>query len=593
MLVSALRQRWVYPAVLAALVFLAFAPVLRDGFVSYDDPEYVTANPHVNTGLSWENTVWAFTSAHSSNWHPLTWISHQFDCTLFGLKPAGHHFTSLLLHVINTLLLFLWLSGATGRAGPSAFVALVFGLHPLHVESVAWVAERKDVLSTMFGLLALLAYTAYARNPGIARYFVVVALFAASLLSKPMLITLPLLLLLIDWWPLGRTGLRRLILEKLPLLALSGLSAAATVWAQRQGGSVVAIEQLPLGLRLGNAAVSYLRYLEKTVWPVKLAVFYPFPLHGIAAWKVAGSLALLAIVTAAVFILRKRSPWLTAGWCWYVVALAPVIGVVQVGMQCMADRYMYVPVIGLLFAIAWECAHVKLHPAAAVPFLLVCALLSWRQAQVWRDGLTLFTHAVKVTEDNFVAHDNLGVELDRQGRAEEALAQYREALRIRQGDRNGEQNYAQATFAKAERLFAQGKTNEALPLFREGLRYRPRNAAARIYAGIILTGQNQLAPAIAEFQQAIQIDPSQAKAYSGLGVALARAGQPVAALQAFTDCIRHGGASVEAYFDLGLVQAALGKSQEALASFDAALQLQPDFRPAREAREAVARGAQK
>jgi superkiller protein 3 len=223
----------------------------------------------------------------------------------------------------------------------------------------------------------------------------------------------------------------------------------------------------------------------------------------------------------------------------------------------------------------------------------VCALLSWRQAQVWRDGLTLFTHAVKVTEDNFVAHDNLGVELDRQGRAEEALAQYREALRIRQGDRNGEQNYAQATFAKAERLFAQGKTNEALPLFREGLRYRPRNAAARIYAGIILTGQNQLAPAIAEFQQAIQIDPSQAKAYSGLGVALARAGQPVAALQAFTDCIRHGGASVEAYFDLGLVQAALGKSQEALASFDAALQLQPDFRPAREAREAVARGAQK
>jgi protein O-mannosyl-transferase len=593
MLVSALRQRLLYLAGLAAIVFLAFSPVLRDGFTSYDDPEYVTDNPHVTTGLSWENTAWAFTAAHSSNWHPLTWLSHQLDCTLYGLKPAGHHLTSLLLHVVNTLLLFLWLSGATGRRGPSAFVALAFGLHPLHVESVAWVAERKDVLSTMFGLLALLAYTAYARKPAAGRYLAVFALFAASLLSKPMLVTLPLLLLLIDWWPLGRRGVRRLVLEKIPLLVLVALSAAATIWAQRQGGAVVAVEQLPLGLRLANAAVSYVRYLAKTVWPVNLAVFYPFPLHGIAAWKVVASVAAVAMVTAGVILLRKRSPWLVVGWCWYVAALLPVIGIVQVGMQAMADRYMYIPMIGLLIAIAWECAGMKWAPAAAIAALLVCAVLSWRQAQVWRNGLTLFAHAVEVTRDNFVAHDNLGVELDRNGEFDKALEQYRETLRIKPGDRHGEQNYAQATFAKAERLYTEGKSAEALPLFREGLHYRPRNATARLYMGLILTGQNQLAAAISEFQQAIRIDPTQAKAYSGLGVALARAGQPLAALQAFTDCIRHGGASVEAYYDLGLVQAALGRNQEALASFDAALQLQPDFRPAQDARAAVARAVRK
>jgi Flp pilus assembly protein TadD len=397
------------------------------------------------------------------------------------------------------------------------------------------------------------------------------------------------LLLLFDWWPLGRHGVRRLVLEKVPLLVLVAISAAMTLWAQRQGGSVVAVDQLPPGLRLANAALSYVRYMAKAVWPVNLAVFYPFPLDGIAAWKVTASLAALAAVTVLVFIVRKRSPWLAVGWCWYLAALLPVIGIVQVGMQSMADRYMYVPIIGLLIGVTWEFAAAKWAPAAGIVALLACAILSWRQARVWHDGVTLFTHAIEVTADNFVAHDNLGVELDRQGRPEEALAQYRETIRIRPGDRHGEQNYAQATFAKAQRMYTQGKADEALALFHEGLRHRPANATAHMYAGVILTEQNQLAAAITELGQALQLDPSLAKAYSALGVALAGSGQPEAALRAFTDCVRHGGASVEAYYDLGLVQAALGRYQEALASFDAALQVQPDFRPAQEARATVLR----
>jgi len=569
-------------------VFLCFSPVLRNGFTGYDDPDYVTDNVHVNTGLSRQNFVWALTSAHSSNWHPLTWISHQIDCSLFGLNPAGHHLTNLLLHTANTVLLFLWLSGATGFRGRSAFVALVFGLHPLHVESVAWVAERKDVLSTLFGMLTLLAYSAYVRRPAVSRYALVAGLFAASLLAKPMLVTLPLLLLLLDWWPLGRTGVRRAILEKLPLVALSALSIAATVWAQRRGGSVVTIEQLPLALRLENSAVSCIRYLWKTIWPVDLAAFYPFPFHGVPSWAWIASLLAIAAVSGLAVAAGRRHPWLAAGWFWYGLTLLPVIGIVQVGLQAMADRYMYVPMIGLLIAVTWEVAQAFLpvwfSRSAALLVLGLCAVLSWRQIQVWEDGVSLFTHALEVTQDNFLAHDNLGVELDNRGRFEEALAHYRETLRIKPGDRRGEQNYAQASFAKGERLFESGKLDEALASFREGIRYRPRDALARTQMGKILTQQRHLPAAIAELRTALAIDPTLAAAHMGLGVAFAWSGQAAEAGRAFADALRYEPTNVEAHYDLGLVMASMERNAEALESFEAVLRLKPDYGPAHAAR---------
>jgi tetratricopeptide (TPR) repeat protein len=565
---------------------VVFWPVLRNGFVGYDDDEYVTRNPRVNTGLTRENVTWAFTAAHSNNWHPLTWMSHQLDSSLFGLAPAGHHAVNLLFHAANTVLLFLWLSGMTNAPGRSAFVALIFGLHPLHVESVAWIAERKDVLSAFFALLALLAYTQYARKPGAGRYLAVAALLALGLMAKPMLVTLPVLLLVLDWWPLGR-GPR--IIEKLPLFMLSGLCGAATLWAQRQGGAVADVGGLPPAMRLANAAVSYVRYLWKMVWPVDLAVFYPFPFRGIPAWMVAASVVALVGISALVFAARRERPWLAAGWCWYVVTLLPVIGIVQVGMQSMADRYMYVPMIGPLIAIVWESARLNwpVATAAAVLVAIGCGILSWRQIPVWKDGLTLFSHALAVTGDNFVAHDNLGVELDRRGRAEEALAHYRETLRIKPGDRNGESNLSQASFAKGERLFNEGKSDEAFASFEESLRFRPSSALAHAYLGQILLQRRELGPATARFRTALQMDPKLVRAHVGLGVALAQAGQDVEARRSFEQAVRYDPSNIEARFDLGLVLAALGERSDALRQFEEILRTKPDYAPAREARAAL------
>ena len=512
---------------LAALVFAAFAPVLHNGFVGYDDPEYVTANPHVNSGLKWANARWAFTAAHANNWHPLTWLSHALDCTLFGLQPGGHHLTSLLLHIANTLLLFLWLSGATGSTGRSAFVAAVFGVHPVHVESVAWVAERKDVLSGLFAMLTLLAYTAYADRPGKARYCLTAALLAAGLAAKQTLVAMPLLLLLLDFWPLRRRETpARLVREKIPLLVLAALAAAAAVWAQRQGGALAGADALPLALRLENAVCACVAYLGKTIWPVNLAVFYPFPAVGIAFWKVAASLLGLVAASFLAWAERRRHPWLLAGWGWYLLTLLPVIGIVQVGMQSMADRYLYLPMIGLLMAAAWELGE-RLHAARALPVaaaitVVACGWLCWQQVHYWKDGITLFRHAVAVTRDNYVAHDNLGVELDRLGRADEALAEYRETIRIRPGDRHGEYNYAQAVFAKGERRFREGKYEEAAALFQEGLRHQPGNPAAHTYLGVVRALEGDYTAALASFDMALRLDPGYAPAKAARAVVAAR-----------------------------------------------------------------------
>jgi tetratricopeptide (TPR) repeat protein len=413
----------------------------------------------------------------------------------------------------------------------------------------------------------------------------VVAAFTAGLLSKPMVITLPVLLLVIDRWPLKRTeSWRRLIVEKAPLLLLSGLSATVTLWAQRAGGSVAALNALPFGLRNQNAGFSYVAYIAKTFWPVDLAVFYPFPLHGVAPWKLTLTSLVLPALGWLAWRTRRTHPWIAAGWIWYVVSLLPVIGLVQAGMQAMADRYMYIPMIGLLIPITWELARLPMARWAAPVALAGLAAVSWHQISFWRDGAALWTHALAVTKDNFIAHDNLGVELDALGRHDEAFAQYRETLRIEPGDRNGEANFAQASFAKGERLFTGGHPDEALAAFREGLRYRSRNALAHSYVGAILAERNVLPAAIAEFRQALAIDPTLARAYMGLGVALARSGRTADAERALQQSIAHDPSSVEANYDLGLIEAALGKRADAIASMDRALRIDPNYAPAREAR---------
>jgi protein O-mannosyl-transferase len=513
---------------LAFVVFATFSPALQNDFTGYDDPDYVLDNPHVRGGLSAANLYWAATAVHASNWHPLTWASHMLDSTLFGVVPRGHHLTSVLFHVVNTLLLFLLLHRDTGRAGCSAVVAGVFGVHPLHVESVAWVAERKDVLSTLFWLLTMWAHGAYARRPGGPRYAVVVVLFAAGLAAKPMLVTLPLVLLLWDVWPLGRypaVSVRRLLIEKVPLLALAILSSVITVYAQRQGGSLAGIEPLPIGLRAANAVVSYVRYLGKTVWPVDLAAFYP--METIPAATLGLCLVLLAAVSWLAAREWRRRPWLAVGWGWYLVTLVPVIGWVQVGQQALADRYMYVPMIGLLIAVAWGIAEGASHRnvrhvswAAAVVGMAGLAALSWRQVHVWKDGITLWTHALRVTEGNFIAHNNLGVELDRRGRPDEAIAHYRETLRIRPGDRNGRRNHAGALVSRGERLYRAGQLEAALASFRDALRQRPDHVQAHAYVGAILVALGRYDDALAAYDAALAAGPGEGSVHADRAVVL-------------------------------------------------------------------------
>jgi hypothetical protein len=418
-------------AALALLTLLAYLPTLHNGFVNLDDGFYVTGNPWVLKGLTREGLAWALTANVANNWHPLTLVSHMLDVQLFGLHAAGHHGTSLALHIANVLLLFGVLRGMTGAAGRSALVAALFAVHPTHVESVAWVAERKDVLSALFWILAMGAWTAWTRRPSTGRYLLVMTLMSLGLASKPMVVTLPFALLLLDLWPLGRLRLggKRLILEKLPLLALSAASSLVTL--RYQTTSMVSLDLLPWTFRLSNAAVSYAAYLGKTLFPWHLAVFYP--ILAIPAWKVAGSLALLLAITAFTLWRARRSPWLLTGWLWFLGTLVPVIGLVQVGRQAMADRYLYLPSIGLFLAIVWGIAELVKRRAALAAGVVVLALAAgtWAQAGTWRDSVTLYRHALAVTRHNYVAHVGLAKAYVAQRNWNGAAEQYRAALALR------------------------------------------------------------------------------------------------------------------------------------------------------------------
>ena len=543
---------------LAGVTFVVFGQTAGHEFLHYDDPDYVTENPHVLPGLTLANVKWAFTTGHAANWHPVTWLSHMLDCALFGPNPRGPHLVNVLLHAVNAVLLFLVLRTMTQAVWRSLLVAALFALHPLHVESVAWIAERKDVLSTLFWLLTMWAYVAYTRRRSVARYVVVAALLALGLMAKPMLVTLPFVLLLLDYWPLKRFPaekgarvslrvIRPFVVEKIPLFALSVASCLVTVLVQHQGGAVATLSKIALPYRIGNAAEAYAEYLLKTLWPAKLAAFYPHPGASLA-WGVA---ILSAFVLAAVSVLALRTlksrRYVAVGWLWYVGTLIPVIGLVQVGDQAMADRYTYVPLIGVFIVIAWALGEaVAAKPgwrAVIVAYVVltmgVLGALTWVQTSRWRNDTALFSHALAVTEYNAVAHNNLGNALLRDGLRDQAIRHFRDALEIDPGHIRAYVNLGQA-------LYELGNIQEAVQLYARALQLAPNHAPAHVSLGVALLKAGHPEEAAQHLARAVQLDPENVEAHNNLGVALAAQGRLKEAAQHFAEALRlrpdHSGA---------------------------------------------------
>jgi Flp pilus assembly protein TadD len=525
---------------LVVLTLAVYARVATFDFVGFDDLGYVKDNAHVLNGLTREGVVWAFTTTSQANWHPLTWLSLQLDAQLGGASPRVFHATNVVLHVVNALLLFYLFARMTGRVWRSALVAGLFALHPLHVESVAWISERKDVLSTAFGLVACHLWLRSLDGPRVGSRWLAVAAYAASLLAKPMLVSLPILLLLFDLWPLRRAEpWRRLLVEKAPLIALAAASCVVTSFAQSGGGVMRSLTQYPLPVRVANAAVSYLLYFAKAVWPTKLSVYYPYPYGGIPAWVIAASFLTLAVATIACFRARMRAPYLLVGWLWYLVTLVPVIGLVQVGSQAMADRYTYVPLIGPFVMLAFglpdisrRAAPVRAIAAAAVGILIATlGIAAFRQAGFWRDSVRLFTRAIDVTTDNAVAHTLLARALFDRGQIDAAVAHCAEAVRIAPGMADAESNLVRG-------LLAQGKTAEAAARTREALVSRPDDSRTHVNAGLIARFEGRDDDAFSSFREAIRLDPGDQEAHLNLGALLAAHGQRDQAVAQFEEAVR-------------------------------------------------------
>ncbi len=559
-----------------------YYPALHNGFVDYDDPAYVTSNWQVQQGFTSRNLAWAFTSTAEANWHPLTWISHMLDVQLFDLRPAGHHAQSIFWHAVNVLLLFLLLAKATGFVGRSALVAGLFAVHPLNVESVAWVAERKTVLCTFFLLLALAAYVWYTKRPRASRYLLVSLLFALALMAKPMAITLPFALLLLDFWPLQRfpeTALSKLVVEKTPLLALSAASAAITLYAQRIGGAIGSTALLTPAMRLKNAIYSYLIYIEKAVLPSRLAVFYPHPEGSLALWKVMGAVVLLIMVTAVFWHFRERR-YLLVGWLWFLGTLAPMIGIVQVGRQAWADRYAYLPLWGLFVIAIWLAAEgttrISLSRGAqvviALAVLLGYAVTAHIQIGYWRDSYTLFAHALQVTEANPIAEDNLGSALLEMRRPDLAQSHLERAIQLMP-------TLATAHYNLGTLLQRQNEMDRAQREYQWALQY---GSDARELAqthnnlGVLFDQLGRRDQALAEFSQAIALNPHEQNSLVSRGLIEHEEGKLDAALQDFARAAQVTPSPLALYWQ-GRVLEEKGQLTAAAEAYQSVLKLAPNF----------------
>ena len=538
---------------LALLTVIAYAPVGELGFIGLDDRGYVTLNETVQAGLTLEGLGYAFTSNVLGNWHPLTWLSHMLTVELFGLDAAAHHYVNLALHLANTVLLFALLRTATGALWRSAVVAGLFAVHPLHVESVAWVAERKDVLSTLFWLLAMLAYVRYARSSSRRAYAAALLFMAFGLMSKAMLVTLPCVLFLFDFWPLRRIerplDLRPVLLEKIPFFALAVAFSALTFAIQQSEGAVGSTESFPLVDRAANATLAYVIYLQKTVWPTGLTVFYPYP-ESFDAVAVTGAVLFLVVATVLSVRLARRWPYATVGWLWYAGTLVPVIGLIQVGNQAYADRYTYVPHIGFFVLATWaawswieRAGRPQLVAGVTAALALVaCTVLTRSQTRVWRDDLTLFEHALRVTTDNYLAHDFLGRELRVRGEVDRAIEHYEEAVRI-----------------------------------------RPEYASAHNNLGAALRGKGDLQGARASFERAVALDPEFGSALSNLGAVCGQMGQNGEAVTHLRKAVQIAPEDPAAHANLATSYVQLRKYDEAARHFRRALAIRPDFQNAKRA----------
>ena len=620
------RQEIIICLFLVAATLAVYWQITNHEFINYDDETYITKNLNVQTGLTFESIKWAFTSFHAGNWHPVTWLSHMLDIELYGLNPMGHHWTNLQFHIANTLLLFFILQQMTGALWKSAFVAALFALHPLHVESVAWISERKDVLSTFFWILSMWAYVRYLRHPDKKRYFLLIFFFIIGLMTKPMLVTLPFALVLLDFWPLSRfqtkdkynfsfKTIRSLVLEKLPLFVFSAASCIVTFFAQQEGGAIKSLDAFPLTLRIGNALFAYLSYLGKTIWPQNLALIYPYPEVSIF-WQIILSLPLMICISVLVIKLSRGFPYLAFGWLWYFGTLIPVIGLVQVGSQSMADRYTYIPLIGIFIILAWGAADISarwqlrriLLLLFSISALVLISVSTWLQIHYWKNSMVLLERTLNVTHNNSMAHYVFGDELDRQGKIDKAVLEYNKALHIRPEFarahnalgaaflRDGklreaiyhfneavdiDSNYTKAHNNLAIALLTKGKFEEAVFHYKKALKINPKDEYTRKNLANLLLNQRSIDEALLHYNKVLLFNPEDFDAYHKLGGILAKQGKVDEAMSHFAEAIRINPDYAPAYNEIGIILAQKGKLQKSKEFFLKAIQIKPDFKEAR------------
>ena len=615
-----MRNTTILCILLVIITLGIFAQTAGHQFINFDDTLYVTDNPAVKDGLKPATIAWAFKATAASNWHPLTWLSHMLDVQLFGLRPALHHLMSVILHALSAFLLYRLLLRITAAPWASLFTAALFALHPLHVESVAWVAERKDVLSGIFWTLTLLCYARYVEKPGAGRYLTALACFGLGLMSKPMLVTLPVVLLILDYWPLNRLSpaesdtpsrtFSSLIIEKIPFFLLAAASSLITVMTQHKGGAMANLEKAPLGLRLGNAVIAYVRYLIDTVWPSDLAILYPFP-TSLSLASLVGAALLLIAISWGVFGPGRRHRWLAAGWLWYLVTLLPVIGLIQVGGQSHADRYTYIPLTGIFIIIAWgvpqllERWNYRKEALMIAGGLTLCVLatLSWRQIAYWKDSITLFRHTLEVTSGNYLILNNYGIALDQAGDFDGAMKYYQEALNVWPRSAHAHNNLGAV-------LARKGRYAEAMEHYRSALAIKPDYIMAQVNIGKALAGMGDTEAAIRTYQQVLERDPTFSEVHLNLtqlylklndndramqhyqelrrldprspkgaltiAVDLAQAGRMEEAARFFNEAVQIAPYSLEAQFNFGVFLAKQGRTAEAREHFIQALRIKPD-----------------
>lgn len=513
-----------------------YVQVSRHQFLSYDDDTYVTNNAHVASGITVQNIVWAFTSIEANNWHPITWLSHMADVQFFGMDPRGHHLTNIAIHTVSVLLLFLLFLRLTGALWQCLFVAALFAIHPLHVESVAWVAERKDVLSTLFWFLTLIFYTEYVAKQKIFLYILTLLSLLLGLMSKPMLVTLPIIMLMLDYWPLGRyryekqkPDLRQcsdvaisLITEKIPFFVCALFSGLITIYAQSATGAMSNLITVPFKLRIENALVAYITYIGKTLWPRDLAVLYPLQ-QVIPLWQVVSSLFVLIFLSTAVIWIGRCHPYLLFGWFWFLITLLPVIGIIQVGVQSMADRYTYIPVTGLFIMVAWGVPDLtrrlryrqSILALLAGVIIITSIILTWQQLGYWRDSISLYQHTLQVTTGNHYIHNNLGVALQAKGRLDEAIRELQEAVRI-------SPNISQLHTSLGTAYAGKWNHDAAIQEYRQALLLDPGNKTAHNNLGVLFARRGDLDAAIMEYREALRINPGSTEVQINLDLVLAK-----------------------------------------------------------------------